>query len=73
MTGPGKYDAECTAAREAAGAVGCALMVFFGRHGTGFSVAAPQEVLECMPQMLRFMADEIERDMQRNPQRALAG
>jgi len=61
MNGPGKYDALCTAAREQARAVGCVLIVFGGEHGHGFAVQAPGIVAGKLPEMLRIMADNIER------------
>jgi len=58
--GPGKYDAECTAAREAAHAEGCILIVYGGNRGSGFSIQAPLPLLSTLPHMLRDMANEIE-------------
>jgi len=61
--GAGKYDQECTQAREAAGALGVVLIVHRGRLGDGFAVQAPPAFLRQLPAALRFMADSIERDL----------
>lgn len=61
MEGPGKYDDEATKARVATFADGVALIVLNGVHGSGFSVQAPLHVLKTMPEILRALADEIER------------
>lgn len=58
--GPGKYDAECTAAREAAKAEGLILFVINGDRGSGFSVQAPPDVVLRLPGILRDMAGQIE-------------
>lgn len=58
---PGKYDAACTAAREATKAEGVALIVFNGEHGGGFSVQAPPDILLALPRTLEFMAKAIRR------------
>jgi hypothetical protein len=59
--GPGKYDAVCTVAREAAEAEGVLLIVLNGKFGSGFSVQAFPETLGPMPLLLRKLADDIER------------
>lgn len=56
MFGPGKYDDICTQAREDAEAEGVILMVLDGTKGSGFSCQSSAQHL------LRYMADEIERD-----------
>lgn len=61
--GPGKYDAECTTAREATHARLVALIVVDGSKGSGFScqsVGRPAD-LKNLAEMLRFMAEDIER------------
>jgi hypothetical protein len=58
--GPGKYDAVCTVALEAAKAEGVLLIVLGGQFGSGFSVQASPEVLAVLPLLLRQAADEIE-------------
>lgn len=62
MIGAGKYDAICTAAREAAKARGAILIVLEGEHGGGFSAQLPLEDTQRIPETLRKIADEIERD-----------
>jgi hypothetical protein len=58
--GAGKYDPECTAARESAKAAGVLLMVIAGDRGHGFSVQADMQVLLQLPGLLRSVADDIE-------------
>lgn len=62
MIGPGKYDAEATAARQSAEAKGVVLIVAQGNRGSGFSVQAPLELILGLPRMLRELADGIEAD-----------
>lgn len=61
--GPGKYDDACTAVRVALKARGVALIVFGGYSGSGFSVQGPLELQRTLPDRLRLMADQIERDL----------
>lgn len=65
MIGPGKYDPLCTFIREQTKAVGCALIVIDGDRGMGFSVQAPLEVQVALAGTLRFMADTIEKDIEK--------
>jgi hypothetical protein len=67
MTGPGKYDEVCTAARLAARAHGTLLIIFQGEHGNGFSaqVSSP-EMLSRIPDALRQVSNEIEADHARH-------
>jgi hypothetical protein len=58
--GLGKYDASCTKVREETGAEGVFLAVFDGEKGTGFSVQAPLELVEKLPEILRKTARQIE-------------
>jgi hypothetical protein len=60
--GPGKYDDLCETAREQAGAIGAILIIFDGKKGSGFSVQAPWELIDQMPEMLRTLARMIEED-----------
>lgn len=64
MIGPGKYDALATAAREAAKARGVILIVFGGDKGSGFSAQLDALGTLSIPQILREIADEIEREWQ---------
>lgn len=61
MIGPGKYDDICTQVREATKAEGIVLIVINGEHGGGFSVQAPLVYHLRLPELLRNVADEIER------------
>jgi len=63
MIGPGKYDDLCTTVREQTKARGVVLLVFAGENGSGFSCQADLELTLKMPQMLRDMADQIEKDI----------
>jgi hypothetical protein len=60
--GPGKYNAALSAAREQFNLGNAVLIVFDGPAGPGFEVQALPEIVRAMPAMLRYMADEIERD-----------
>lgn len=61
--GPGKYDDACTKARLATGAEGVVLIVSHGQFGDGFAVQVSPSFLRQLPAVLRFMADQIERDL----------
>lgn len=67
-TGPGKYDEACSAARESTRALACLLIVLGGTKGSGFSLQAVDRVgrplLKKLPELLRGIADDIERDVQ---------
>jgi hypothetical protein len=60
--GAGKYDDAATAVRVATGAQGVVLIVVGGWEGSGFSVQGPVPLLKDLPNILRYMADQIERD-----------
>jgi hypothetical protein len=59
--GPGRYDPEVTELRARLKADGVVLLVFGGERGQGFSAQLTFPLMAMMPQMLREMADEIER------------
>lgn len=65
--GPGKYDAECTYVRVRTGAQVCMVIVMGGIEGAGFAVQMVEEAQPVMkralPQVLRDMARQIERDL----------
>ncbi len=62
--GPGKYDDEATAAREATGAAAVVLIVLGGRKGEGFAVQATSPALVAkLPALLRSMAEQIDADL----------
>lgn len=63
VIGPGKYDAQCTAAREATKARGVVLIVIDGEKGAGFEVQAPMDVQLALPALLRQVADGIEAEL----------
>lgn len=62
MMGPGKYDAECTAARLSAQAAGAILIIINGKHGYGFSAHLTDQDTQRIPAILRTVADQIEGD-----------
>lgn len=62
--GPGKYDVECSAARESAGAIAAIVVIIGGNRGSGFSVQAVNDVamqstLDRLPAVLFDIANEI--------------
>lgn len=59
--GPGKYDNECTTARESTGADAVVLVVFNGHHGHGFAVqsAAGPMGMEALCRSLEAIVAEI--------------
>jgi hypothetical protein len=59
--GPGKYDLEVTQLRESTQAEGIILIVLGGNRGEGFSSQLTLPALLAMPQILRTIADQIER------------
>lgn len=62
--GPGKYDAQCTAARLSAEADGAILIIVNGLAGSGFSCQAEPQVLVKLPAILENLAAQIRADMQ---------
>jgi len=63
--GPGRYDPECTATLMATGAAAAVLIVFNGKHGSGFSATAvSEEIILDIPRLLRTVADQIEEDLE---------
>lgn len=62
-TGPGKYDPLATLVSEGARAEGVIVIVIKGKHGSGFSVQATAEITLRLPELLRSVADDIERDL----------
>jgi hypothetical protein len=61
--GPGKYDDLATYCREQSHAHGVILIVIEGDKGSGFAVQADLLTMLKQPEMLRSMADDIEKDM----------
>jgi hypothetical protein len=67
--GPGRYDAECTAARTSADARAVLLIVVGGNRGHGFSVQCVDGDIEAtLPRLLRDVADDIEAGVRRSGQ-----
>jgi hypothetical protein len=62
--GPGKYDDVATMALRETRASGVIVIVVGGDRGSGFSVQAVEGVALDLPQILRTMADQIEKDVQ---------
>ena len=63
MIGPGNYDDEASAVREATNAAGVILIVIGGDKGQGFACQATLEVTLSLPALLRDMAAQIEADI----------
>lgn len=63
INGPGKYDDLATDVRSRAAAIGVAVMVFGGQYGDGFSVQVPAHILITLPEVLRGMANEIDKQL----------
>jgi hypothetical protein len=63
--GPGKYDKECTAAREVTEADACLLIIVKGKKGSGFSCQTRSPIsLISLPGLLRSVADEMDKSME---------
>lgn len=64
MIGPGKYDDLCTKVREEAGGgdTGVILLILRGNKGNGFSCQATLHDTLRLPNLLREVADQIEKD-----------
>lgn len=60
--GPGVYDNETTELRQKMEATAVILVVIDGVRGSGFSMQGPPRFTLALPQILRNMADQIERD-----------
>lgn len=64
MYGDGRYDEACTIARMHAQAHTALLVIAGGKFGQGFTIQTTRpEQLVLMPQALRSVADEIERQL----------
>jgi hypothetical protein len=61
MIGAGKYDEACTKARQETKAAGVILVVIGGEHGHGFSAQIPPPLIRTVPNILRSIADQIEK------------
>ena len=59
------YDDLATLVRQRADAAGVMVIVIEGRHGSGFSVQANEEITpKAISKLLRQLADEVEQDLQ---------
>ena len=63
--GPGKYDDSCTQVRDQANARAAIIIVIDGELGNGCSCQADLEITLAMPTILRNLADEVERSLQK--------
>jgi len=61
--GAGKYDEEATLVRLRTKAKGSIVFILEGIQGTGFSVQATAKDILILPEILRSLADQIEKDM----------
>lgn len=61
--GPGKYDDQATTIREATGADTVMVIVIGGNQGEGFSVQTTPANARLLPNLLRYLADQIEADL----------
>lgn len=62
--GPGKYDEVATLARELTGGHTVVLLVLGGSRGQGFSVQTIDPTMaRALPELLRTIANDIERDV----------
>jgi hypothetical protein len=59
---PGAYDDLCTEARKQAGAKVCLLIIIGGNKGSGFSAQMPGFAAADVPDILRDVANQIERE-----------
>lgn len=66
--GGGKYEKQCLRAKEECEAESLILVVFGGKHGNGFSVAAVPEICIKLPELLRSIADGMEVAMKKAAQ-----
>jgi hypothetical protein len=60
--GPGKFDDLATIVRQQANADGVIVIVLGSPAGSGFSVQASPDVTANLPELLRYVADQIEQD-----------
>lgn len=61
--GPGKYDDIVTMIRELTEADGVVVAILNGNRGSGFSVMGIPECYAPLPDALRAIADDVERDL----------
>lgn len=63
MHGPGKYDSICALAKATTGAESCVLIVLNGANGDGISCKATLDGMQMLPDILRKIADGLEKDI----------
>lgn len=63
MIGSGKYDQQCTQARNACEATGVVLIVYDGKAGSGFSVQMPAPEIFKLSAAFRELADELDKTL----------
>jgi len=61
--GRARYDEACGEARMTTEAEGVLLIVFGGNKGNGFSAQIPQHLLMQVPEILRYVAEQIQKDL----------
>lgn len=62
------YDELCEGIRFSAAAAGAVVIVFRGKHGSGYSIRSDPElpaIAPAIPEILRDMADQMESDLSR--------
>ncbi len=62
MIGSGKYDLICSELRRRTKAKGAMVIILDGNKGSGFSCQLPADSITKIPDALRQMATEIEKD-----------
>jgi len=62
MIGAGKYDQICTEVRLKTRAKGVILVIVDGKKGNGFNCQLPPGLMAAIPNVLRKLATDIERD-----------
>lgn len=66
MMGPGKYDEQLAKALAEIGAQSGILIVMDGSEGPSFCAKLPYHIGLKLPEILRFMADDIEQEIKRD-------
>jgi len=61
-----RYDELCSYVREHARAHGAVILILAGPHGNAFRAQAPLELQARIPRLLRWVADQVEREL-KNP------
>ena len=61
--GPGKYNILCKSAMDGARAKGALLIIFDGTLGDGIALQLTPLQMAAVPEILRFLADQIQADL----------